>query len=191
MNKILYLIIAFLLMVVFLQKCASDKKTIAPPSVDTIIVYNTIKDTVVFTPILQHSRIDTFWQKEHPADTNCAKLLEQYIALGNEHYDTNIYVTPFPIKYGSVTVTDTVYANKILHTSVSYDLNIPETTIIKTILPEKKNEYFITSSVETFPSASIGLMMKNKKDNMYGLKIGTDFKGHTFYGINTMWKIKL
>jgi hypothetical protein len=178
-------------MIVFLQKCASDRNV--PPSshTDTVIIYNTIKDTVVFTPILEHSRIDTFWQITYAPDTSYDKLLEQYINLGNNHYDTNVYVTPFPIKYGNITVTDTVYANKILRTNISYNLNIPETTITKTIFPEKKNEYFITSSVETFPSASIGLMMKNKKDDMYGVKVGTDFKGRTFYGITSMWKIKL
>ena len=178
-------------MIVFLQKCASDRNV--PPSshTDTVIIYNTIQDTIVFTPILEHSRIDTFWQTKYAPDTSYDKLLEQYINLGNNHYDTNVYITPFPIKYGNITVTDTVYANKILRTNISYNLNIPETTITKTIFPEKKNEYFITSSVETFPSASIGLMMKNKKDDMYGIKVGTDFKGRTFYGITSMWKIKL
>lgn len=192
MNKFLLFIIGILLVVIVLQKCQKDRiEIVNTTSVDTLIEYNTILDTVVFTPILDHSRIDTFWQTTYAPDTSYDKLLDQYISLGNEHYDTNVYITPFPIKYGNVTVTDTVYANKLLHTNITYNINVPETTIVKYFIPEEKNEYFITSSVESIPSVSIGLMVRNKKDNMYGLKIGTDLKGHTFYGVNTMWKIKL
>jgi hypothetical protein len=39
--------------------------------------------------------------------------------------------------------------------------------------------------------ASAGILLKNKKDHIYGLNIGTEINGPVTYGIQSYWKIKL
>jgi hypothetical protein len=40
-------------------------------------------------------------------------------------------------------------------------------------------------------AAEVGLLYKNKKDQMYGAKAQVDFKGNVSYGVQTYWKLRL
>jgi hypothetical protein len=97
-----------------------------------------------------------------------------------------------------VAIADTVNKNELLNRSYSYKYKIPtiteKVTITKTNPP--KNQVYIGGGVNASKSFGVeslnaGLMLKTKKDQLFGLKVGTSLDGQLSYGFQSYWKIKL
>ena len=102
-------------------------------------------------------------------------------ALGNEYYATKHYQDSITLKdtagtrVGVVNLKQTVSENTLQSTQPSYQLYFPKTTtvITNTIYPKAKNQVYIGgifSSTFQVPTVQggVGLLLKNKKDNIFG-----------------------
>jgi hypothetical protein len=76
----------------------------------------------------------------------------------------------------------------------SYNLKYPIITKIITLPPPSRNQLYIGGSLQgtlTNPVNQInaGVMLKNKKDQLYGAYTGVTMKGEVVVGIQSYWKI--
>jgi hypothetical protein len=99
------------------------------------------------------------------------------------HYAKNVYSDTFKLNYGSIYVQDSVQFNKIFGRKWSADLLIPKetkTTIVKE--PAKTQVYFgAGASYGASIIPSVGMMLKTKKDRIYGVSLGVS-NGLPMYG---------
>jgi len=192
-----YILIAVLLGILLLQNKSCTPPPIAPPRIDTVVVYEYIHDTIPGKPQYVATKIDTsIWMKkaDYKPDTTYSGLLEQYETLGNRYFATNVFRTDFSIgAHGSVSVIDTIYGNWLMGNSLITDLKIPTTTI--TIEKEAliKNQYFVGGTITgnlIYPISGVygGLMMKNKRNQLYGISVG--YAGEVNYGFSMYYNIK-
>lgn len=198
MKKLPYIAIIILLLIILFQN-RSCKSPIPAPKIDTVTVYIPVKDTITIEkPVLIATKKDTVWMKkeENTPDSTYQGLLNQYTELGNRYFTTNVFQNRFKISdYGSITVTDSVYGNWLINSSIFTDLNIPITTITieKPVTP--KNQFYtgvtFTGNKITPLTAVYGnLLLKTKKDKIYAVSIGWDGE-RTNYAFSLYWKIKL
>jgi hypothetical protein len=193
-----YIGIIVLLLIVLLQNRSCSPADITPPNIDTVIVYETIRDTVeVEVPTLVAAIPDTVWLKEeeNAPDSTYDGLLYQYAELGNRHFTTNVFKSEFQIEdYGKITVTDSIYGNWLMSSTLVTDLEIvyPEITITKTA-PSRNQMYIGTTFTgnKSYPISGVygGLMLKTKQDRLYGAAIG--WTGEITYSFSLYYKIKL
>jgi hypothetical protein len=109
-------------------------------------------------------------------------------------------------EYGYGYLTDIVSRNKIQSRSLIWDLKIPKVVETITVLEPPKNQMYIGGNIgfdkiNFLNQVSAGLLLKTKKDKIYGVNIGvtqstidnisssTEFT--PFIGGSMYWKIKL
>lgn len=197
-NNFLYLVIGVLILIVLLQRCGGNTPETPPaPKIDTVIKYITVHDTVKGKTKYIKGETDTSWITviDYVPDSNYPLLLKQYKALGDRHFKTNVYRTKFPIKYGSANVTDSIFGNELISSSLELDVIFPEKTItIVKPLPPVRQLYvgtFITGDKQSFiNSVNVGLLYKDRKDKIFGLSVGYNNVGTIQYGASSYWKIK-
>lgn len=198
MKQLPYIAVIVLLFIVLLQNRSCDKKgDVIVEKRDTVVVYKHIVDTIPGKPVLIKTKIDTsVWMKksEYKPDTSYVGLLSQYKKLGNAHFSTNVYRTPFQIAdFGYVAVTDSISGNKLISSTLETSLVIPtEIITIEKTLPPKNQLYVGTtltgSKVQPISGVYGGMMLKTKKDKLYGLSVG--YTGQVQLGVSLYWKIK-
>jgi len=140
-----------------------------------------------------HQYDTTIWvmEPEHVPASTYDSLLAQYIALGNELYSTNGYLTKFPIdSFGYVTVFDTIFSNQLISSVLVSDLKIPEKTIvIEKLRPATRQLYWgiggLSNGSQVVNGFRAGLMYRDRKDRMFELSGGifgsSPIFGATFY----------
>jgi hypothetical protein len=197
----LNLVIAILVIVLLLKQCNVKPVEVTPPTVkrDTMWIY---KDSTVYSkPSVVKTEpyaipIDR-WNTEYLPDTNYSKLVKQYEEVVRELLTKNISKDSLKIdSIGYVHVTDTVTKNLITGRSYKYSLKYPVITNTITIPEKKRNQYYIGGLVQAQPlidirQLSAGLLLKTKKDHIYGVNAGFTRDGQIIYGVLTYWKIKL
>lgn len=192
------LAILILTSVVFFQKCDKPSQNDFPaPKVDTVITYVEIHDTVPGKPKYIKGKKDTLWLDSlvYVPDTSYPKLLEQYKALGNKHFSTNIYRNEFKLgTYGSATSTDTVKANQLISSGLVYNIKVPEKTItIEKLSPANRQLYIgfggYGSTRTIIDGVYTGIVYKDRQDRLTGISVGYGNKQVQF-GLSSYWKIK-
>jgi hypothetical protein len=196
LSNLPYLAIIVLIVIVFLQNKGCNEDT-PINTVDTVTVYIHTVDTVYGKPEIVYTKSDTIWLKDtlFIPDTTYTGLLNQYTKLGNKYFTTNVFSTKFDISdYGSVTVTDTIYGNWLMGSSLITDLTIPVTTItVEKEAPSRRQLYggprFTGNS--TLPVSGVygDLLLKTKKDRIYGISIG--YTGEIQFGGSLYYPIKI
>ena len=199
MRTLPYIAIIVLLVIVLLQnKSCNNPIDIKPPKADTVVVHHIVRDTItIVKPVLVASKPDTIWKyrDQNTPDTTYDGLLKQYTELGNRYFTTNTFKSKFQIAdYGSVTVTDSIYGNWLMTSTLTSDLKIPTTTItIEKPLPPKNQLYIgaIFTGNTTYPISGVygGLLLKTKRDRIYGTSVG--WTGEVTYGFSLYYKIKI
>lgn len=110
------------------------------------------------------------------------ELGKQYYAV--KHYEDSIQLRDTAgTKVGVVKLNQTVSENTLQSTQPTYQLNFPYTvrTITNTIYPKVKNQVFLGGGVSsllnnpTIQQADIGLLLKNKKENVLAVSAVYDF----------------
>ena len=100
--------------------------------------------------------------------------------------------------FGYVELTDSVQNNELINTFFKYRFRLPiitnTTTITKTIVQKKKNEWFIGGGLEGNKDVLVNqintsLLLKTKKDKLYQIKIGFDKNSNTWFGLGTYIKL--
>lgn len=172
------------------------------PKVDTLIVRDTVWNEHDSTIIRQMTireviyDIDTLPPQYLP-DTNYAALKLQFEALVKEHASKNVYSDTLKLDtLGYIAVADTTQFNKLLNRSYDYKYKIPTITeqITITKYPPKRNQVYIGGAINVdaklAPStAEVGLILKTKRDQIMGVKAGSDINGNVNYGFQSYWKI--
>ncbi len=207
-KNIQIVIILVLVGIVFLQKsCQSPPITDDPNTVtinkkhyeylkshiDTVyrtehIYYkgNPIPGDIIYIPIPTDEPIDT------------TKILQDYFS--KVPYSETVKIFKDNYDFGTLTVNDTVYKNRLFHRDYRFDLIIPEinTTIVVKELP--KRQLFIGAglnfdNINIINSIYTGIMYKDRKDHLFGINLGIstqfDQKITPYVGGSMYWKISL
>jgi len=202
--SILEILVLVLLIVILLQRCgggARDKDTIFESKIirDTSWV---IKDSIINTKP-QIFKTETYtipvdrWNTEYLPDTNYDKLIKQYEDLVRELLAKNISSDSIKIdSIGHVYIIDTVSKNMITGRSTRYNVNYPIITNTVIVPEKKKVQLYVGGGVQGEKSRIInqingGLLLKNKKDQIFGVYAGTSIDGIPIFGVQSFWKIKL
>ena len=100
--------------------------------------------------------------------------------------------------FGTITIKDTIQQNKLIGRGFVNNLKIPikETIITNTVTQKPKNQFYIGGSLSGnkdnyIHAIDIGVLFKNKKDQIIGVKGGLDITGNWNIGVQSYWKLKL
>lgn len=202
-KNFLSLIVIVLIVILLLQRCGSDG-TVAPKNTsDTVSVthYHYFKDTSKSKPVFIKGERDTVLENsiEYIPSQDYDDLYSQFEELKQAVLSKNVYKDNLKIdSFGTISITDTVQNNRIIGRQYINNLIIPEktTTITNTIYPKPKNQFYIGggvqgSQVKIIQGFDAGLMLKNKKDQIFGVTAGINTSGEIRYGVQSYWKIKL
>ena len=196
------ILILVLLIVILLQRCGGGAK-------DTIVESKIIRDTswVIKDSIIntkpQIFKTETYtipvdrWNTEYLPDTNYDKLIKQYEDLVRELLTKNISSDSIKIdSIGHVYIIDTVSKNMITGRSTHYNLKYPIITNTVIVPEKKKLQLYVGGGIQGQKSGIInqinaGLLLKTKKDHIYGGSFGVNLLGEFQFGVQSYWKIKL
>ena len=202
--SILEILVVVLLIVILLQRCgggARDKDTIFESKIirDTSWV---IKDSIINTKP-QIFKTETYtipvdrWNTEYLPDTNYDKLIKQYEDLVRELLTKNISSDSIKIdSIGHVYIIDTVSKNMITGRSTRYNLKYPIITNTVIVPEKKKLQLYVGGGIQGQKTGIINqinanLLLKTKKDHIYGGSFGVNLLGEFQFGVQSYWKIKL
>ena len=191
------LIIIVLMIIIFWQRFIIDYTEPLKPTIVTDTVYERYDSIIHTKPKIIHSKpiVDI----QYLPSPDYEELVKQYKELSKNYLTKNTYKDSISLdKFGDIVVVDTVFKNNIIDRSYKYNLNIPTVTIKETsILKENsKLQVYIGGALQgqvpaVINQINVGLLVKNKKDQIYGIYAGPNFKGEMNYGVQLYWKIKL
>ena len=194
-------LVLILLIIILLQRCGGgnpEHPTGPQITRDTVWVH---KDSTITK---QPQIIKTItvpidqWNTEYLPDTSSmAILIKQYTELANKFLALNIQKDSVPIDtIGKIFIIDTVTSNVIKNRKISYSLKIPTVTTTITIPEPKKTQWFVGGFVQGEQGTLIdeigaGLLIKNKRDQIFGGHVGLNTSGALQLGLSSYWKIKI
>ena len=197
------LLVIVLLVIILLQRCGKDKPVVTEvPKIvrDTVWITNTgttitkptVTTTVPYTVTVDH------WNTQYLPDTSSlTKLVKQYEELVRKFLATNVQKDSVKIdSIGHVYITDSVSANSIKSRSVTWNLKYPQITTTITIPEPKKVKWYVGGFVQGEESSLVngigaGLMINNKKDQLFGGHVSLNSTGKLQFGLSSYWKIKI
>ena len=198
--KLTDILIVVLLAILLLQRCGGEAETDGPKIVrDTVWVYHdsTINSKPQVIKTEPYAVPIDRWNTEYLPDSNYSKLFKQYEVLVRELLAKNVSYDSIKIdSIGHIYITDTVSRNAIIGRSTHYNLKYPVITTTITIPEPKKTQWYIGGAVQGSQSELVdgidaGILIKNKKDQIYGGYIGINPLGYLQFGLQSYWKIKL
>lgn len=198
------IIIILLVLIILIQRCSSGNNipvNINTHDTITSIQYVYVKDSGHSKPIYIKGGRDTILENtiEYVPSEDYSDLLVQFNDLKIALLSKNIYKDEIPIDtFGNIKITDTIQRNIIVGRGWITDIKIPEKTITITnnIYPKPKRQLYIGGGIflsqsELIKQINVGLLLKNKKDQIYSVSAGIDLKGTPEFGIHSYWKIKI
>ena len=200
-ENLLSVVTLILLTIILLQRCDGGKDVEAPKIVrDTIWMHH---DTMVVTKpqIIKTIPIDVSRDtiiNHYIPDTNYQKLVIQYQDVVNQLLAKNIHSDSIRIDTnGYVKIVDTVQRNVVVGRSSEVSIKYP---IIKETITQpapKVNQVYAGGQIsgqtggQVINGINAGLLLKNKRDQIYGVNVGLNTNGQVSYGLQSYWKIKL
>jgi hypothetical protein len=198
------IIIILLVLIILIQRCKSGNNTpvnINTHDTTTSIKYVYVKDSGHSKPIYIKGGRDTILENtiEYVPSEEYSDLLEQFNDLKIALLSKNIYKDEIPIDtFGNIKITDTIQRNMVVGRGWTTDIKVPEKTITITnnIYPKPKRQLYVGGGIflsqnEPVRQINVGLLLKNKKDQIYSVSAGIDLKGTPEFGIHSYWKIKI
>ena len=185
------LIIIVLIILLFMNRC--DKPYIAPEyKIDT--VFSQHVDTVPGKPRLYYTEADTIYEPSYLPDTNYQKLKKQYQDLLMLYFAKNYFKDTLVVDtLGKVFVTDKISKNTIIDRQYNYSFKYP-TAIQTTIYPTPRNQIYvgggISGNLSGVNQITGGILLKNKKDQIFELHTGINQDAKFVFGASSYWKIK-
>jgi hypothetical protein len=97
-------------------------------------------------------------------------------------------------KFGQIYIDDTVQYNKLVGRDMSADLQFPSVTNTITVKEKPKAQLYLGGRVDYLQgqgiqSPSVGVMVKTKRDRLYGASVGIGNNQRTVYGLNMYIKL--
>ena len=198
------IIIILLVLIILIQRCKNGNNTpvnINTHDTTTSIKYVYVKDSGHSKPIYIKGGRDTILENtiEYVPSEEYSDLLEQFNDLKIALLSKNIYKDEIPIDtFGNIKITDTIQRNMVVGRGWTTDIKVPEKTITITnnIYPKPKRQLYVGGGIflsqnEPVRQINVGLLLKNKKDQIYSVSAGIDLKGTPEFGIHSYWKIKI
>lgn len=207
-KNFLPLIIIALLVVLMVQRCGSNGQDRRNTS-DTVtkVVTVQIPQPPVFipqyTPVQTSSTQPIVIPSQYRPSDDLQQLMTQYNELVTKYLSMNTYKDSITLKdtagnrVGVVNIEDAISENKIQSRKPDYQLYFPQTTITTTItnkIYEKTRQLYIGGDImgnkdNYINQVSLGLLYKDKKDRLGGIKIGLDSKANMYYGVQMYFKL--
>jgi hypothetical protein len=199
--SILEIVVLILLIIILLQKCGGNPENPTAPQITRDTVWVHTDSTILSKPQLIKTEpyavpIDR-WNTEYLPDTNYSKLVLQYQELVKELLSINHYRDSLPVdSLGYVIVNDTMSRNTILGRSFDYNFHYPVITNTITIPEPKRTQWYVGGTIQGEQGTIINqinanLLIKNKRDQMFGGHVGLNKSGAIQIGLSSFWKIKL
>lgn len=195
-NNFFSVVILFFAAIIILQRCESKVDDFPKPTVVRDTVWATIQDVTISNPTL----IKTIPGKPdsvYTPDPNYDKLVKQYQKLVEDYIASNIHKDSIKIdSIGYISITDTITKNKLAGRKTSYNFKYPIITNTITLPSVAKTQLYFGGGIENKPMTgttelNLGLLLKNKKDQIYNIYGGVDTRGDYQIGVQSYWKIKL
>ena len=192
-------VIVILLIIILLQRCGRNPENPTAPQItrDTVWVHK--DSTIISKPqIVKTIPVNIYHDttlREYLPDTNYAKLVKQYTELAEKFLAMNIQADSFKVdSIGHVYITDTVSHNLVKSRSFTYNLKYPIVTV--TVPQPKRTQWYIGGFLQgeegrLLNQMSTGLLIKNKKDQIFGGHVGINTSGKLQVGLASYWKIKI
>lgn len=200
-KNFLNIVIWVLVLVVLLRTCRAVDNIPQTPTVvrDTVWVHN---DTTVYSKpqIIKTIPIDVSRDtiiNHYIPDTNYAKLVLQYQDVVNQLLAKNIYQDTIKVDtIGKILITDTVQQNRIVARQTKVNIKYPIIKETITLPAPKVRQVYIGGQVsgnqgQLVNNVNAGLLLKNKRDQIYGVTVGLNADGNISYGVQSYLKIKL
>lgn len=188
-------IIGLIIVIFLLRECKGESKG-APIEPATIVKIETKYDTIVETveTYIPEYRTKVKWKTVHdtievhdtiPTDT--ASILKDY-------FETYAYTDTLKTDSVTFVINDTISQNKILSRGINYSLVYP-TTIISTEREVNKRELYIGFGLggdkQQLSFVGSELMLRNKKEQIYGVGLGINNSFEPILTFKMSWKIKM
>lgn len=190
--------VIILLIIILLQRCGKDvQPTQTVIKRDTVWVH---KDSTILSKpqLIKTIPVNIYHDttlREYLPDTNYSNLVKQYTQLAEKFLAMNIQADSFKVdSIGHVYIIDTISHNLVKSRSFKYNLKYP---IITNTVPEPKRVQWYFGGFlqgeeeELIDQISVGLLIKNKKDQIFGGHVGLNASGKLQVGISSYWKIKI
>ena len=190
--------VIILLIIILLQRCGKDvQPTQTVIKRDTVWVH---KDSTILSKpqLIKTIPVNIYHDttlREYLPDTNYSNLVKQYTQLAKKFLAMNIQADSFKVdSIGHVYIIDTISHNLVKSRSFKYNLKYP---IITNTVPEPKRVQWYFGGFlqgeeeELIDQISVGLLIKNKKDQIFGGHVGLNASGKLQVGISSYWKIKI
>ena len=189
------IIIGLIIVIFLLRECKGESKG-APIEPATIVKIETKYDTIVETveTYIPEYRTKVKWKTVHdtievhdtiPTDT--ASILKDY-------FETYAYTDTLKTDSVTFVINDTISQNKILSRGINYSLVYP-TTIISTEREVNKRELYIGFGLggdkQQLSFVGSELMLRNKKEQIYGVGLGINNSFEPILTFKMSWKIKM
>lgn len=106
----------------------------------------------------------------------------------SKYYAKNILQDTLKVmKFGNIYINDTVQYNKLAGRSMSADLMFPSITNTTIVKEKPKAQLFLGARLDylqggNVQNPSVGLMLKTKRDRLYGISVGVAPNGNLVYG---------
>lgn len=199
-KNILNILIIALLVILLLQRCG-ESKTIDKIKIirDTVWVHtdSTIYSVPKIVKTIPYTVPVDRWNIQYLPDTNYSKLVVQYQKLVSSFLSSNVSYDSIKVdSIGHIYITDTVSRNAIIGRSTHYNLKYPIITNTIIVPESKKTQWYIGGAIQgeqgdLIDQINAGLLIKNKKDQIYGGYMGITPDGQLQFGLQSYWKIKL
>jgi len=180
-NIFFIIVISILMGIITIQTCTLKNNNTKPIVKIENKKYEVIKhkvDTVVI------NKIKTKYIK---GDT--IKAIQEY--LTKSVYKDKLVLNN---SLGTIYITDTIQYNKII--GRKWDTNIKENIVydVKIVKELPRNQIYVgIGGISNSSSILVGpnLLLKTKKDNIYGLNLYVDPNSNMYIGVNINWKLKI
>ena len=191
------IIIGLIIVIFLLRECRGENKG-TPTEPITVVKVETKYDTIVETvpTYIPKYKTRVKWKTKTVHDTveihdtipvDTASVLEEYFAT---------YAYTDTLKKDSVTfiINDTISQNKILSRGIKYNLVYP-TTIIQTEREVNKRELYVGFGIggdrQQLSFAGSELLLRNKKERIYGVGLGINQNFEPILTFKMSWKVKM
>ena len=188
-DNFINIVVLVLLSLFFIERCNDNPPTEQKPTIVRDTIYF-IKDSIIYSKPQTVKTIEIHKDsvKTYMPDSNYKQFAQDVL---NQLLAKNIQQDSIKIdSIGYVKVTDTVQRNMIVGRSSEVSVKYPIIRETITLPYVPKNQLYIGGSLQS-NQISGGLLLKNKKDQIFGGSVGINNQGQLVYSVQSYWKIKV
>lgn len=196
-NNLISVLVLILLIILFIERCNKPVEPTPPPKIVRDTVWLT-HDSVVYSKpkVIRTIQIKSKDSLIYVPDTSYPKLALQYQEIVNQLLAKNIHIDTVRIDTnGYVKIVDTVQKNLIIGRSTHVSVKYPVIKETITLYPKPVNQLYVGgdvggSQISLINQVRAGVILKNKKDQIFTASVGLGTNGHPVFGLGSYWKLK-